>query len=582
MRIALASLVPETPKERKVGSFGVRTLAGYLRSRLPAELKKETEIRCFNLNDHLRGQQTSYHNALRAFSNELAAFAPHITGLSLFWDTLRAVTTLKAALAHLDTLVVAGNSLATFGGKELLARPELRGMIAVEGEGEEALTGIVTRAAGTAGRINDPALYAGIPNVRTSPNGEIVRKVVDLNKYPDINESDGREIFGVDLGGYQPLETSRGCSWHACSFCSVAELTRDNSHTLLPVLYPARPPRWRPFPLEVVTGRIERFLKMGLHGFYPVELTFLSGTTGAEFNTTYDRAARFAEELIRLQKKYSKEIKVVRAAIKTENVYKAGEDENNIRRIELLKLLRRAGFRQFNLGLESGDNDRLMSYGKGVTREENLEAVRTLRSLGFSIDAGLIFFNPDGTLAEIGNDLSFIAESGLTRTRSGLFHDLRAQAGSRIVKKLQARGLVGEQLDLNSVSYPVLRYEDPGVDRLHRLFKGWEAVTGHLIDYICKSDCGYAAAGPAGLPLPHEARGWDYSFNRACYDQHESDLQPVVLAQAGDMKKRLARLETQLAAGEINDPQKRLPAALAETRRRLTAYLLELGEVRRL
>jgi hypothetical protein len=75
---------------------------------------------------------------------------------------------------------------------------------------------------------------------------------------------------------------------------------------------------------------------------------------------------------------------------------------------ELLAEMRDAGLYLIYMGLESGTDAGLRTLGKGITVEQNLRAVETLKELGILFDFGFMMLDPSSTFESILYNLDFL------------------------------------------------------------------------------------------------------------------------------------------------------------------------------
>lgn len=74
----------------------------------------------------------------------------------------------------------------------------------------------------------------------------------------------------------------------------------------------------------------------------------------------------------------------------------------------LMTRMRDAGLATVYMGLESGSEDGLETLNKGITVEENLKAVATLKNLGLHFEYGFMLFDPSSSFATIRESLEFL------------------------------------------------------------------------------------------------------------------------------------------------------------------------------
>ncbi len=184
-------------------------------------------------------------------------------------------------------------------------------------------------------------------------------------------------------------EVSRGCSKRpACTFCS-------NS---------ADPRKWEMLNCAQVLNSIALLAK-----YKPVAINFVS----EDFLGNNDKGIMFfLDQLERMRASGTIDSDTsFYCAIRTTDVYsrKASKRQNKVKKA-ILKQMKDLGFTTLYLGFESGSNDQLKRYGKGITREENLKAARILKELGFHIDGGFINFDPLMSLQDCLENISFLQE----------------------------------------------------------------------------------------------------------------------------------------------------------------------------
>ena len=129
------------------------------------------------------------------------------------------------------------------------------------------------------------------------------------------------------------------------------------------------------------------------------------------------------------------------------------------------------------MGVESGSPSQLIRYGKGVTVEETEQAIRILREIGFNVEPGFIFFDPEATLDELKESIDFIKRTELAKTKSRLFGSLRVQAGSKIEARYRLEHIISDDdFNLNNLSYSINKnkYRDAEVAAMETAFASGE------------------------------------------------------------------------------------------------------------
>jgi len=272
--------------------------------------------------------------------------------------------------------IVLGGQFPTFCYDRLLADfPEVDTII--RGEGEYPFLDMVRR-------IIAGSDWRDIPGAAFRRNGEVIANdppplIADLDSLPFPARDTLPEVRS--LGAMVAVASSRGCPHH-CTFCSAPAFYR---------LAPGRP--WRMRSPENVVEEIKSLVRdHQVHSFVFVDDNFIGvGDRGKA------RARDIAERII--QANLPVEFHLLCRVTDVEE--------------ELFSLLQRAGLRAVGLGVESGNQRQLDTYGKGTTVEDNKRAIRTLRKIGVEPGIGFIMADPYFTAQELLENMQFLKEMGI-------------------------------------------------------------------------------------------------------------------------------------------------------------------------
>jgi radical SAM superfamily enzyme YgiQ (UPF0313 family) len=484
--ILLVNLLSKTFINRGQPPIAVNYLAGYARNKFP-----NATINIINMQEILKKHdneanvdvafQRSLDEVVRTIVTQCDMHGG-IVGLSVKWESLEGaryiIREVRRALGDRSPIFVLGNVGVTFAYGVLLKEDEFKNTIAVVGEGEDAFVDIIETVTRNPGKITDLGMFQDIQNVAVNVQGaipKVKRGVVNLDDYPMFTEKIAPEVlvagdeFQKDSHG---LETSRGCPWAHCTYCSICELFGKENE------------KWRPRPLEHVFNEIEIMVQKGTRKFYIIDSEFCGPTrTPEQFDSSMTRLEDFARGIEALNIKYQLEgdqkIQITHTSVRVDAIYKEGDDAGNKRRRAVFELLKRAGFTKFYLGIESGSDEQLKRYAKGITVKENEKALAILKDIGFNIDVGFIFFDPLATLNVLQDNIEFIERANLHTLNSRILGSMRVQAGSPYVKMMRAKNLLGTY-DVNSMSYNCA-YEIAEVAKTEHIFSVWESATRELI-----------------------------------------------------------------------------------------------------
>ena len=354
--------------------------------------------------------------------------------------------------------------------------------MAVVGEGEEALVSIAKKAKQNISKIDNTEIYQSINNVAVNVDGNIhlaELKRVDLRHYPALIINNPADIYDKEWDVHA-LETSRGCPWGKCTFCSIKNQFGGkclNSDW-----------KWQPFSISKILKDMENYAMSGVRNFDIKDSEFFGPTrSDDEFNQTMDRVEEFAkgifainEELKSIDNIPNKTISITHVSARVDTIFNSDPEESikNLKRKNIYALLKSAGLRRVYLGIESGSHSQLRRYCKGVTVKENSFAIKILRELGLDIEVGFIFFDYLANLEELQENIEFIEQNRLHETDSRILGSLRIQKGCSYVLLAKNRGLLKDS-DNEQLSYDA-SFIDLDVAKTEHIFCLWEKATYKL------------------------------------------------------------------------------------------------------
>ena len=245
-----------------------------------------------------------------------------------------------------------------------------------------------------------------------------------------------------------PLLASRGCA-RTCSFCSIHTFYRTA---------PGKVVRTRA-PAEVVAEM------RWLHDARGISIFLFQDDDFPLFGRVWKRWTR---ELI---------AELYTAGLPGRAIWKINCRADAVDE-ELIAEMKAAGLYLVYMGLESGDGQGLDTLDKGISVEQNLAAVATLKRLGLVFDFGFMLLDPSSTFASIRNNLGFLRTITGDGSVAAVFCRMLPYDGTPIKDRLAAEGrLRGDVCD------PDYEFLDPRLHGFHteleRLMKlsGW--IHGH-------------------------------------------------------------------------------------------------------
>lgn len=488
LEVILVNLISFDYLVRYQAPLPVNTLAGYLKiNTTDVEVTVVDMQKVFDeLSSAGKSGEDNFNSAVAYTIEKIRSSsqnAPVIVGLSMKWATQEVATaiisSISPATSNNQVLFVIGNIMATYGYQHLLETPEFKNAIAVVGEGEDALVSIVKKALENLDDITNLSVYRDIANVATNTNGKTsVNNLARLNlaEYPNSTVPSAYDLFDKEWRVYA-IETSRGCPWGMCTFCSIRKQFGDCC------IDPSKKAdwKWKGFPLDKTFADIQNYIGQGALAFDIKDSEFFGPTRedgGSDpFYDSMNRVEQFATQFSELNKKFG--ITLSHISARTDTVVRENEPLKNARRRQVYELLAKSGLIGLYLGVESGSKKQLKRFGKGVTVEENRMAIKILRGLGLKLEVGFIFFDPLADMEDLYDNINFIGEFSLYRTDSRIFGSLRVQEGTAYVKMLEKRGLLGKHRK-ESLSYSG-HYQDDEVFFIKATFDKWERATVKLV-----------------------------------------------------------------------------------------------------
>jgi radical SAM superfamily enzyme YgiQ (UPF0313 family) len=296
--------------------------------------------------------------------------------LNYFPENLRQIIHLLRTKNFTGPILVGGHAVSFIPEKILECVPELDAVIS--GEGELSLKQLV-RA------YHSDEDWKNIPGITARQQGKIIRcppvRQRDLNALSAPARDLVPELINHD--GLIAISTSRGC--HArCTFCSVPRFYGLYKNKSMAV------DDWLSIDVERIVNEV-----LFLHREYSVkELLIVDDEFFGGRNYGHERAILLGRQL-------AENGAPVRFAIS----FRA-ENTNE----KVLTELQKGGLAHVFIGIEAGSSADLKLYGKGHTREQNVSAVRIVKSLGLSFQPGMMIFNHQSTMAEIMYNLDFLQE----------------------------------------------------------------------------------------------------------------------------------------------------------------------------
>ncbi len=287
-----------------------------------------------------------------------------------------------------DGLIVVGGHPSAFGYRAVLREfPAID--VVVIGEGELTFLDLVRAA-------DRPQDWDQIPGIAYRQDGEVrvtpCRSLIaDLDTIPfparDNIVTGGlpASVVWFKQQGLIPgtaIASARGCPFN-CTYCGVIAFYGAS-----------RGSKWRARSAGNVVEEIGQLAEQGVGSFRFVDDNFFGSCRKGR-----ERAVEMAELIIK---------RGIDAKLTIEC---CAQDVDR----DLFALLRRAGLVKANIGIESGVSRSLDSYDKHASVQDNERAIDTLRDLGIEIHPNFILIDPETTVEELRENVTFMKRTRLYR-----------------------------------------------------------------------------------------------------------------------------------------------------------------------
>jgi radical SAM superfamily enzyme YgiQ (UPF0313 family) len=351
---------------------------------------------------------------------------PDVVGFSLIFQYMvpefaAVIRALRAAGVRAHFTI--GGHYASFAPEELLGMiPELDSVVRFEGE--ETLAELVANLDGDRWRSTPGIAWLDGDRVRLNEPRQGAR-AIDAFPEPDRRDIDyrGQRFPTASVLG------SRGCPWQ-CTFCSIITFYEANGTK----------GRRRRDPMRVV-DEIEYLVRQrGAVTILFQDDDFLAGGPAAR-----RWAMSIAEEL-------------VRRGLHEEMRYKIACRSDELRP-ELVAPLVESGLCHVYLGVESGEDQTLLTLNKLMESEAHVRAGRVLREHDLTFDFGYMLMEPWSTLHSVRGSSRFLREFTADGWTVAGFCRTLPYVGTPMERRLREEGrLVGPALDAD------YRFLDPRLD----------------------------------------------------------------------------------------------------------------------
>lgn len=312
----------------------------------------------------------SKEHDLETIKTRIVEFHPHFVGSTGYTASAPAGLEVLATAKEVDPgiITIMGGIHANFMYGEILEQNWQTVDFVVRGEGEETLPelllGLETGA--DLGKINGIAYYKG-GQVIVTPERPFCADLDDLIPAWDLVDWSDYTFYVLPGSRLGLVNSSRGCS-NNCSFCSQQKFWKQSYRTRSP---------------EAFVTELEH-----LRDEYGVTIVMLSDEYPTKDRQRWEKILDLMVE-------------------RDVDVYLLLETcvEDILRDADILDKYRQAGIIHIYVGVESTDQDRLLSFQKNIKVEQSKEALRLLDAAGIISECSFVLGMPDETKESVAKTL---------------------------------------------------------------------------------------------------------------------------------------------------------------------------------
>jgi radical SAM superfamily enzyme YgiQ (UPF0313 family) len=311
-----------------------------------------------------------------------------------------------------NKVVIVGGVIATYKYQEIVSRYE--NVICCIGEGETNINDIL-KCFITNNKIKKFKLKIiedNIPNIYLSIDGihyQTNRSSYDISlEKCAVRHSKSKKTLNEN--GLVRIESSRGCPWNKCSFCVIPWKFYNRD--------------WAAFPISKTIEEITYLSGIGAKKIYFTDEDFIGNKEHLEklFSTIKEQ---------KIKNKINQEI-VFWGSTSVYTLMRLGNKIDTY-----LKLIKDAGVEGLFIGIESGSNNQLLRYNKGITVDDNSVILAKMEEIGIIVDVGFIMFDIEVTMNEIEENMRFIYNNRLHKSISRLIKKIRIIPHTKLYEKYQ-------------------------------------------------------------------------------------------------------------------------------------------------
>lgn len=331
-------------------------------SMIAAVLKEKYDVKILSFN---------IKSMMDAIYTHVVKYMPEVVGINIYDATRKKVYEISQIIKHIntETVIFVGGVEAFCNPKKILYEEKNIDFV-VGGEGEQTTLELLNAIEHNLDLQNiDGISYRTIDGIITNKPRKLMDQIIGL-PVPD------RTILKNSSIKIASISTSRGCMGN-CSFCVTPRMW-GNGHI-----------KWRGKEIDEVVEEIKQLSDLGyLH-------LFINDCSYEDPNIS--RMLTIARKLI------DNQIRIYYSVDFKPSIYKKLSNSD-------INLLKESGLVNVFLGVESGNQNDLKLYNKGISLFDNQEVLKFFNNYNINQHFGFINFNPYSTFETLYENNVFLSE----------------------------------------------------------------------------------------------------------------------------------------------------------------------------
>ena len=357
--------------------------------------------------NYLRNLKDINHVAWDGIKEAIEELSPKVIGVTAKSQNFAAARMIAKISKNFnpDCLVVLGGPHSSMA-KEQVLKDDENIDISVVGEGEETIVDILKYADGKIKKDN-------IPGIIHREKGKIVINekrtlMFDLEKFPFILDVAKKTLIDYEkfpIAAFRYLFALRGCPYN-CSFCGSREVW-------------TRKVRFR--SVDNVIAEIKDLYENGINYVH------------------------FDDDTFGIQKSWIREL-CIKLMKECPNINFSCETHCKVVDDEIIGLMKSAGCKSIQIGVESGNDWMLKKLRKGIKKQDVLDTCKIIKKHKIHLQTFFIVGFPDETMETLNDTIKFMFKIPVDTIVYSIF---TPYYGTELFKDCEEKGIIPDDFDVS-------------------------------------------------------------------------------------------------------------------------------------